>query len=260
MDILYLLLIIFGVPGVFVVGVVSGGGIFMAFIDPASMVVTVGGTLVAIFISTATKNWPQCYKLILVGSRPPKENPRDIIPTLVSFAEKARREGLLALEDNIEELDDEFLKKGIQLVVDGTDPELVKAIMATELVSLEARHESGSKILGDMGALAPAWGMIGTLIGLVIMLGNLEDPKSIGSGMATALITTLYGAILANGVFLPCQNRLAEYSSLEYTTKEVMIEGMLSIQSGDNPRIVQEKLLAFLSPSERVLARTEETK
>ncbi|RMH58535.1 MAG: motility protein A [Candidatus Hydrogenedentota bacterium] len=235
--------------------ILSAHGDVRNFIDIASVFCTVGGTTVATLISTHYKNYKKVWQLAVIGAKPPKENPRDIIPTLVSFAEKARREGLLALEDNIEELDDEFLKKGIQLVVDGTDPELVKAIMNTELNALATRHEAANKIYRDMAALAPAWGMIGTLIGLVLMLKNLSDPSQIGQGMATALITTFYGAVLANGVFSPVANRLEEYSRVEYTTKEVMIEGMLSIQSGDNPRIVEEKLLAFLSPAERRQAR-----
>lgn len=258
MDIIYVLAMTVGIGGVLYLTILFGQGNLLIFISAASAFCTIGGTIVATAISTQARNYPKIWRLIIKGAKPPKENPREIIPTLVSFAEKARREGLLALEDNIEELDDEFLKKGIQLVVDGTDPELVKAIMNTELAALASRHEDSNKIFRDMAALAPAWGMIGTLIGLVVMLENLSDPTSIGAGMATALITTFYGAVAANGIFMPVANRLDEYSRIEYTTREVMIEGMLAIQSGDNPRIVEEKLLAFLSPQDRRMARTAE--
>jgi chemotaxis protein MotA len=257
MELVFILGIILGIPFIIVASITAANGEIIIFVDPASVFCTVGGGLVAAMISTHPRNYKNVITLIKKGWSPPKQNPRDIIPTLVSFAEKARREGLLALEDNIEELEDEFLKKGIQLVVDGTDPELVKAIMNTELNALVSRHENGVSIFKTLGSQWPAWGMIGTLMGLVIMLKNLEDPKSIGQGMATALITTFYGAVLANGVALPIAARLEEYSKVEYATREIMVEGMLSIQSGDNPRIVEEKLLAFLSPTERRLARAE---
>ena len=181
----------------------------------------------------------------------PEVNAKEMIITLVSFSEKARREGLLALEDDLDELDDEFLKKGIQLVVDGTDPELVRRIMETELEHIIERHEKGKKVFEDWGYLAPAFGMIGTLMGLILMMVNLEDKSAIGPGMSTALITTLYGAIMANSVFLPIASKLEIRANEEILLKMIMIEGTLSIQSGDNPRIVRDKLIAFLEPSQR---------
>jgi chemotaxis protein MotA len=166
---------------------------------------------------------------------------------LVDFAEKARREGLLSLEQDVMEIDDSFLQRGIQLVVDGTDPELVRNILETKLTFLEERHQKGQDIFSSMGQLSPAFGMIGTLIGLIQMLTNLESPDSLGPGMATALITTFYGIIFANLFFIPITGKLKMRSEEEILMKEVMIEGILSIQAGENPRIVKEKLSAFLA-------------
>lgn len=176
-----------------------------------------------------------------------------LITTLVSFSEKARREGLLALEDDVNELEDVFLKKGIQLVVDGTDPELVRSIMETEMNNIGGRHAAGRDWWDTFGTLAPAFGMLGTLIGLIAMLQNLGngDASAIGQGMATALITTLYGSFGANMIAIPLVKKLTKKSELELAMKQIMIEGTLSIQSGDNPRIVKEKLSSYLPPSER---------
>jgi chemotaxis protein MotA len=154
-------------------------------------------------------------------------------------------------------VEDEFMRKGIQLVVDGTDPDIIKNILYTELNQLQERHETGIKVFDDWGKIAPAFGMIGTLAGLVAMLGNLEDKSSIGSGMALALITTMYGAIFANLVFIPIKNKLEDRDKEETRSKEIIIEGILSIQSGDNPRILLEKLVSFLPPKQRDAIRQE---
>jgi chemotaxis protein MotA len=180
-----------------------------------------------------------------------------IIARLVAFSEKARREGLLALEDDLEEVEDDFLRKGIQLVVDGTDPEIIKSILNTELSKIQERHEAGIKLFDDWGKFAPAWGMTGTLIGLIGMLANIEDQAAIGSGMATALITTLYGVIIANLIMIPIKNKLTDRDVSETLVKEIMIEGILSIQSGDNPRILEEKLLSYMTPARREAVRQE---
>ena len=168
-----------------------------------------------------------------------------IITTLVAFSEKARREGLLALEDDLDEGEDEFMRKGIQLVVDGTDPDIIKNILYTELNQVQARHSSNIKVIDDWSKLAPAFGMIGTLTGLIAMLANMEDSSAIGAGMAQALITTMYGSLMANLVLIPFKNKLVDLDDGETLVKELIIEGILSIQSGDNPRILEEKLIAF---------------
>jgi len=172
----------------------------------------------------------------------------ETIATLVSFAERARREGILALERHIDEIEDEFLSKGIQLAVDGTEPELMRSILTTELDYMEKRHSLGMAILNSAGYMAPAFGMIGTLIGLVLMLSTMQDPSTIGPNMSVALITTFYGAIMANLGFIPMATKLKRRSEEEILVKELMIEGILSIQSGDNPRIVEQKLTSFVAP------------
>ena len=144
-----------------------------------------------------------------------------------------------------------FIHKSVQLAIDGTAPELIKDILTTELAFLEDRHALGQSILTTMGAMAPAFGMIGTLIGLVAMLATMDDPSTIGKSMAVALLTTLYGALLANVIFIPCASKLKVRTSTELLSKEIIIEGILSIQSGDNPRVVEQKLKAFISPALR---------
>ena len=153
--------------------------------------------------------------------------------------------------------DEPFLKKGILLIVDGTDPELVRAIMETELVSIEGRHKSCIGFWDTLGAMGPAWGMIGTLVGLVDMLYHMDDVATLGPAMAVALITTLYGSILANLFCIPISNKLKADNSAEMMLKEVMIEGLLSIQAGENPRVIEEKLKSFLAPKEREMSTDE---
>ena len=234
-----------------VLGILSAQGNFLLFVSPASVMITVGGSFAALVASYPLGYILGIGKILRFAFFAPDVNAKEMIITLVSFSEKARREGLLALEDDLDELDDEFLKKGIQLVVDGTDPELVRRIMETELENIMERHDKGKKVFEDWSILSPAFGMIGTLIGLVLMLVNIEDKSAIGPGMSTALITTLYGAIMANSIFIPIANKLEVRANEEVLLKLIMIEGTLSIQSGDNPRIVRDKLIAFLEPSQR---------
>lgn len=230
---------------------ISSAGSLASFFDIASIFIVLGGTTCAVII-----NYPLnelvgvvgVVKKTLFSKTPPVT---ETIATLVSFAERARREGILALERHMEEIEDEFLAKGIQLAVDGTEPELMRNILTTELDYVEKRHASGQGILGTTAALAPAFGMIGTLIGLVLMLQTMQDPSTIGPKMAVALITTFYGALLANLVFIPLTGKLKRRSEEEILVKEMMIEGILSIQSGDNPRIVEQKLTSFISPKLR---------
>ena len=155
------------------------------------------------------------------------------------------------MEDDLEEVEEEFMRKGIQLVVDGTDPDIIKSVLYNDLNQLQTRHSLGIKLFDDWSKIAPAFGMVGTLAGLISMLANLEDSSSIGPNMSLALITTMYGAIVANLVLIPIKNKLEDRDGDETLVREIMIEGILSIQSGDNPRILQEKLLAFLPPNRR---------
>jgi len=174
-----------------------------------------------------------------------------IIQKMVSFSEKARREGLLALEDELEDLEDEYMKKGLRLVVDGTDAAVIRDLMELELSKMQARHSFKIKLINMWATLVPGLGMLGTVMGLVGMLRNLDDKSSIGPNMALALITTFYGSLFSNVFFIPWANKLGVFDNDEAGMKEMIIEGVLSIQSGDNTRILALKLLAYLDPVAR---------
>jgi chemotaxis protein MotA len=244
--------IIGGVTGTFfvIMTMVMVGGIHL-YVSVSSFILVIGCTICTYILSVPIEKLLHVVGVLKNAFSPYKARFSEIIQTFVSFAEKARRDGLLALESDIEELDDEFLKKGLQLVVDGADPALIKSIMETELMMMETRHGSGIMYFRNMATLAPAFGMIGTLIGLIAMLAHMEDPEAIGPSMAVALITTMYGSIFANLYLIPIANKLTGRSRAEAGMREIMIEGMLAIQSGDNPRIVEDRLKAFLPPGVR---------
>ena len=229
-----------------------------SMIDPPSMIIVVGGTLAATLIANPLQEVIGLIGVIKCAILVNVPMPTEIIERIVGFAETARREGILSLEAAIEEGDDPFLSTGVRLAVDGTEPDLIMDILETELQFVEERHKEGQEIIANMGNAAPAFGMIGTLIGLVIMLKNMDDPAAIGPGMAIALLTTMYGAILANIIFGPISAKLKRYSSKEVLAKRMIIEGIMSIQSGDNPRIVEHKLSVFLSPKVRPSSEEEE--
>ncbi|MFZ7104601.1 MAG: flagellar motor protein [Peptococcaceae bacterium] len=249
MDIATVIGIIFGI--VLLAGAILIQGSLNAFWSVSSLMIVLGGTMAATLINYPLQQVISTIKVIRIAFRNHSSEPGEIIATLVTFAEKARREGLLALEAEAETIDEAFLKKGIELIVDGTDPELVRNIMETDLTFIEERHKQGAQIFENMGGSAPAFGMLGTLIGLIMMLRNLEDPSTIGPGMAVALITTFYGSLFANLIFLPIAGKLKIRSSEEILNKELMLEGILSIQAGENPRIVAEKMKSFLNPIDR---------
>ncbi|MBN1649374.1 MAG: motility protein A [Spirochaetales bacterium] len=232
-------------------GIIDGGGSMSSYLQLASVLITMGGSFAALMVANPLSRTLGIMKYFGIALRTFNYEEEKIISTLVNFSERARREGLLALEDDLEEVEDQFMKKGIQLVVDGTDPEIIKNLLFNELNQLQERHQKGVQLFSQWGFYAPAFGMIGTLIGLIAMLANLNDSDSIGSGMATALITTLYGAIFANLVFIPISKKLEDKDKAETLVREIMIEGILSIQSGDNPRILETKLVSFLPPARR---------
>jgi chemotaxis protein MotA len=228
----------------------SGSGL-STFWDFNSVLITIGGTLADTLMSYHLDTIVDVMKIARNAFAEEEHNLPETINTIVQFADKARREGLLALDEDADALEDPFLQKGIRLVVDGTTPELVKSILETELIFITQRHKTGQSVFETMGTFAPAFGMLGTLIGLIQMLVHLDSPEAVGPGMATALVTTFYGSLLANLVCLPIANKLKNKSAQEVYVKEAIIEGVLSIQSGDNPRIVQEKLKSFLPPKDR---------
>ncbi len=234
--------------GLLIGGILIGSGLGI-FIDIPSVLIVVGGTIAALLISFPLKSVIGAIKIFLktiLGKVPPTNV---LIDQIVDLAVKARKDSILALEKV--EIDDPFLAKGIKLVVDGTAPELVKAILNTEIKYMKNRHSEGAKIFGILAAMGPAFGMIGTLIGLVQMLQNLSDPSSIGPSMAVALLTTFYGAIIANIFGIPIKAKLECKSVEETLLKEIIIQGVISIMEGDNPMIVRSKLEAFLAPALR---------
>lgn len=228
-----------------------------SFVDIPSVQIVVGGTIGAVLTAFPLKKVLSTIGVVKNAFFAPKLTPIDTIKQLVDFAEQARREGILALEARANEVEDDFLKKGIQLAVDGTEPDLIKDILSTEIMFIESRHENGAKILDIAASLAPAFGMIGTLIGLIMMLGNMSDVDSIGPNMAVALLTTMYGSLIANVFCIPLSTKLKGYSAQEVMVKELMLEGIMSLQSGDNPRIVEQKLTAFVEPGQRAGAMKE---
>ncbi|BCV24930.1 MAG TPA: motility protein A [Firmicutes bacterium] len=230
---------------------VSSTGSLLTYWDVPSLMITMGGTIAGTLIAYPLSQIVGVLKVVRNVLQRRLPSPETMIQRLVYFTEKARREGILALEDEVETLDDEFFKKGLQLVVDGSDPELVRNILETELAFVEERHKSGQGIFITMATLAPAFGMIGTLIGLINMLKHLDDPAVIGPNMAVALITTFYGALFANLICIPIASKLNIRSGQEVLLKELVIEGVLSLQAGENPRLVEEKLKAFLPPKAR---------
>ncbi|KAB8138339.1 flagellar motor protein MotP [Gracilibacillus oryzae] len=230
-------------------GIISSGGMggFTGFMDFASILIVLGGLVAAILVNF---NLEQIKSLKNVFMEAFNKNDHDL-PNLIALFERlsdrARREGLLALENELEEVDDPFIKKGILLAIDGIEPEVINDIMNAEIEAMEERHYHGRQILDKAGEYAPAWGMIGTLIGLILMLRNLQDPASLGPSMAVALLTTFYGSLLSNLVFIPMAGKLESKTSQEVFIKQVIIEGVIGVQSGQNPRILKEKLSAFLS-------------
>ena len=228
------------------------------FWDFKSVLITFGGAIFSTLASYSLKDFIAGMKSFLLIFKVPTFDIPGMIGKIIELSNVARKEGLLALEEVASELDDDFLKKGILLIVDGTDPELVRAIMETELISTETRHKTKISFWQDMGSMGPAWGMIGTLIGLVLMLQNMSDASAIGPAMSVALITTFYGSVLANWICAPTANKLNANSQVEILMKEIMIEGLLSIQAGENPRVIEEKLKSFLSPVDRAAAAPQD--
>lgn len=249
MDLATIIGLISGV--VFIIVSISISGKLGYFMDPASAMITIGGTFAATLISYPLNKFLNSVKTAKYIFQNKDLNPKQVIQKVIELANIARKEGLLALEEAAQSMDDKFLQKGILLIVDGTDPELVRNILETELAFIEGRHKESQGFWDTVGSLGPAWGMIGTLIGLINMLQQMDDPSTIGQSMGIALITTLYGSFLANFLAIPISNKLKIRSGEEILLKEVMIEGLLSIQAGENPRIIEEKLKAFLSPTLR---------
>lgn len=259
MDIATLIGIILGI-GLMLFGIMSGddgAAALMNFWDPTSVLITFGGAFAATLASGSIKDFVGGLKSITKAFTLQVVEEEKTITEILNLANVARKEGLLSLEEAANGLEDEFLKKGIMLVVDGTDPELVRAIMETELDCIEMRHKKNVSFWDTLASMGPAWGMIGTLVGLINMLKKLSDPSALGPQMAIALITTFYGSVLANWLATPISNKLKANNEAEYRIKVIMIEGLLSIQAGENPRVIAEKLKSFLAPAQRASLENE---
>ena len=223
----------------------------LLFIHFPSIFIVLGGTAAALLVTFNLKEIKLVPNVIKSVFSKEENELSTLIETFVRLSDRARREGLLALEAELEDVEDAFLKKGVLLAVDGVEPEVIHDIMNAEISALEERHQKGRSIFEKAGDFAPSWGMIGTLIGLVLMLSNLTSPETLGPNMAIAIMTTLYGTLLANLVFIPMANKLANKTEKEIFLRQIIIEGVLGVQSGQNPKVLEEKLSAFLSNQER---------
>lgn len=240
--------------GVVALGMMLGSGI-LPFIDVPAVIIVVGGTIATTFINQRIPYVLAGFKCaiqVFIDKSTPKA---EMIPLIVNLANKARKEGLVALEG--EQIDDPFLARGVRLGVDGLSPEVIKEALAGELSAMKERHDRGQKIFKFMAATAPSMGLIGTIIGLVQMLQNLSDPDAIGPSMAVALLTTLYGAMIAFLVCGPIAEKLINRTGEEVAVKKMAIAGVESILKGDNSMVIQSKLMAFLSPQEREALASE---
>lgn len=237
--------------GLIVVTIVLGGNAG-GFVDIPSVIVVIGGTVASVFVMFPMSAVIGSVKVGMKALFFKGHDPNKIISQIVKLSETARKESLVALEKV--KVSDPYLKKGVLLIADGTEESLVRSVMQIELDFMKKRHLQGQGVFKGLGTMAPAFGMIGTLIGLVKMLQALDDPSSIGPAMAVALLTTFYGAVMANVVFLPMSKKLEERSIEDAMFMEIMIEGVVSIQRGDHPSIVRDKLQAFLAPTLRQAA------
>ena len=230
---------------------VGFAGLASSFLNLPSFFVVVGGGVASTMIGYKMSEFSKIIKVASNVFAVKEDSKEDTIRMLVDLSNKARREGLLALEAEQSKINDDFVRQSLQLVVDGVEPETIKEAMELELINLEERHLKGQTIFKNMASQFPSWGMLGTVIGLVNLLKNLDDPGSIGPAMAIALITTFYGSILANLICNPIAEKLKGRSKQEIQSKEMIIEGILSIQAGENPRIMEHKLKTFLSPEQK---------
>jgi len=229
----------------------SGIGGLAAIFNIPSLVFVIGGSFFAILLSFPMNNVFRLFGVMSKIFNVPSFNDKTLIQNMVALAEKARREGILALEEGLEDMDDPFMQTGLRLVVDGTDGTVIQNIMENEINQLEDRHLGWVGMIIQWAGLGPSYGMMGTVIGLIGMLSNMEDTSAIGPNMAVALVTTLYGSLLANMFLVPISNKLIYNHKQEIKTHEMILEGVLSIQAGDNPRVLAMKLLTYLDPESR---------
>jgi chemotaxis protein MotA len=242
--------------GLVIISIMMGGeGAW--FINAPSVMIVFGGTMGATLLAYPLVDVLSVIKVAKHVFMHKSQSVNELIPMIAGFAKKARQEGILSFESQLAEIEDPFLVQGIQMAIDGMETSAIEDVMTTEIYYLEERHRLGADIFSTMGGFAPAVGMLGTIIGLVQMLMQMEDPSQIGAPMAVALLTTFYGTILANLLFLPVAGKLKTRSKQEILLKQMMLQGVISIQSGDNHRVVEQKLKAFIAPRARLAADAE---
>jgi len=245
-----------------VIGVVGALGLLIAamamgvgvgpYIDPQSVLIVILGSIMSLLISYKMEMMTKFVKVFMIAIKPSyKPNYEELIKKLVDYATQARRDGILSLEQAAANEEDEFLKKGLSMAVDGNEPDTIRELLEIDLEQMDERHKKMASIFGTWAGLAGGFGMLGTLVGLVAMLLNMSDPSSIGPAMAVALLTTLYGAMIGNIFGNPVASKLGLRNDDEILAKTMIIEGIMSIQAGDNPRTLEAKLLSFLPPSQR---------
>lgn len=228
-------------------GSLAGAKIFFSV---SSFVTVVGGLAASIMVNYTIKDLKEMITSLKEAFFEKEYNIAELVDTFIDLSTTARREGLLALDNKVDDLNDPFIKKGILLTVDGLEAEVIKEILMAEVVAVEEKKRVGRSVLEKAGEMAPAWGMIGTLIGLILMLQNLDDPSTLGPAMALALITTFYGAVLANLFFIPLAGKIENRTEYELYIRQIMIEGILGVQSGQNPKLLREKLEVFIDKKE----------
>ncbi|MFA5233782.1 MAG: motility protein A [Sulfurimonas sp.] len=222
------------------------------YIDIPSVLIVVGGSIAALMISFKPSQMKSFVKVFMIAIKPPQEDKAELIKKLVHFATKARKDGILALEGEVNDEQNAFLKKGLSMAIDGNEPDNIRELLEIEMEQTSTRHKVNGTMFSQWAALAGAMGMVGTLIGLVAMLLNMADPSAIGPSMAVALLTTLYGAVIGNVLGTPIAIILGIRSDDEVLVKQMILTGIMSIQSGDAPRALEAKLLSYLAPAERV--------
>jgi chemotaxis protein MotA len=239
-----------GIAGLFLGATMEGSNVF-AILNPSAMLIVLGGTLGATIAGTSFESIKNIPKLYMMAFNAPQHDLNAKVAELVGYAESARRDGLLALDEQTGSIEDPFTRKGLQLVVDGTDPDLVADILEAENSAMKKRHAAARQPFEKAGGYAPTMGIIGTVFGLIHVLGNLDAPETLGPSISAAFIATLIGVASANVIYLPIGSRLKQLSEAELHARALVVEGILSIQAGDNPRVVQEKLVTFVPPADR---------
>ncbi|HEX7097171.1 MAG TPA: flagellar motor protein [Acidimicrobiales bacterium] len=249
MDVASVIGLVLVLVGVFFGSMLKGVQPMTFFSVPAAFLIVVVASIGAGMLGSHIRDVKSLGKLMLKSIKPgATKEPAEAIELIVGFADQARREGLLSLEDKVNEIDDPFMRRGLQLAIDGVDSDSVRDTMEAEIDSMRERHKAGAKLMTSIGVYSPTFGIIGAVVGLIATLSHLDDPSKLGHGIAAAFVATFWGVFMANGVFLPMANKLTRLSQEEIRYKELIVEGVLSIQAGANPRTVNDLLRSYLPP------------